>query len=171
MQRITISFDDALANTFDEYLGARGYQSRSEGVRDLVRGAVEHWKGERRESPNSVAVLSYIYDRNTRELAERLSKMHHAHHDLVLAVTQTPLDHAHSLVSVILNGATDKVRELADRVRAERGVTFGSLNLTGVDLVEHHVHSGDHSHPGHAHLSPTRLQVAGAISGQSARRK
>ena len=154
MQRVTISIDESLAETFDELLRERAYQSRSEGVRDLVRDAVERWRAERRDSAVCIANLSYIYSRQTRALAQRLSDMQHANHDLIVSTTQVRLDHEHSLESVLLKGATAKVRAFADLVRAERGVRFDSLNLVGVHADDHHHEPGDHTHHGHAHLHP-----------------
>lgn len=156
MQRITVSIDDALAESLDELVVARAYQSRSEGVRDLVRDAVEAWRADRSDSTHSVANLSYIYDRRTRALAQRLSELRHAHHELVAAVAQVHLDHDHTLESVMLNGETAAVRAFADKVRAERGVRFGAVNLVGVEPHDHHDHHEAHSHANHSHLSPRR---------------
>ena len=156
MQRITISIDEALAGTFDEFLKARGYQSRSEGVRDLVRNAVRGWRDERDGRTHCVADLSYIYDRETRILAQRLSEVQHAHHDLIISTHVMRLDHRHSMESVFLRGETEKVRAFAEQVLAERGVRFGSINLVGVDPDDAHVHDDDHEHVGHAHLHPSQ---------------
>ncbi len=73
MQRITISIDEALGERFDALIRARGYQSRSEAMRDLVRQAVEDDRQERLSSDHCVANLSYVYDHHTRELAQRLT--------------------------------------------------------------------------------------------------
>ncbi len=154
MQRITISVDEALAAEFDTYLQARGYQSRSEGVRDLVREAVDRWSVESGDTGHCVAVLSYVFNPETRALAARLSALSHANHDLVASMTQTPLDHDNSLCSLMLKGAVTKVRALADAIRAERGVRFGALNLVAVEPGDTHHRPGDHVHHDHAHLSP-----------------
>ncbi len=138
MQRITISIDEDLAESFDRMIQARGYQSRSEGVRDVVR----------------VAGLSYVYNRRTRALPQRLSELQHEAHDLVVATTQMPMDHDHTLETVLLRGEAAMVRAFADKVCAERGVRFGALNLISVVLSEDHDHPDAHSHAGHAHLSP-----------------
>jgi CopG family nickel-responsive transcriptional regulator len=37
MQRLTISLSDELAQAFDEWMTRRGYSSRSEAVRDMLR--------------------------------------------------------------------------------------------------------------------------------------
>lgn len=102
MERFTISLDASLASQFDELIAARGYVNRSEAVRDLIRGAIEH--DRRREPPSGhcVANLSYVYNHHERELAERLTGLQHDHHDLTVAAMHSHLDHDNCLESVIL---------------------------------------------------------------------
>jgi len=154
MQRVTISVDDILADEFDTVSRARGYQSRSEAVRDLVRAAVnEHRLGQ--GGGHCVANLSYIYNHHTRVLATRLMDMQHGHHDLVLATTHVHLDHEHCLETVMLKGAVEQVRAFADEIQAERGVRYAQLNIVPVDLTaDHPSHDHPHHHDAHAHLSP-----------------
>ena len=154
MQRVTISIDESLGKMFDEMVAARGYRSRSEGVRDLVREAVEAWSKEGKGSNQCVANLSYVFSRQTRLLAQRLSELQQNTHDIVVATTQMHLDHDHTLECVLLKGAADDVRKLADTIRAERGVRFGALNLISVNSNDEHDHVDAHHHIGRAHLSP-----------------
>ena len=156
MQRVTMSLDEALAEEFDELVKARGYQNRSEAVRDLMRQAVETRRLEKNKSKYCVANLSYIFNHHERALAERLTEVQHAHHDLVVASTHVHLDHENCLESVMLKGPTKAVRSFADQVRVERGVRFGNLNLVSVDPGDRHQGQGEHSHRGHGHLSPRR---------------
>ncbi len=46
MQRITITIDDDLAQEIDKLAQARGYQNRSETVRDLVRAGIAHTRSD-----------------------------------------------------------------------------------------------------------------------------
>ncbi len=154
MQRITISIDDHLAEALDRMIGERAYQSRSEAMRDMLRDAIERWRQENSQSAHCVANLSYVFDRRVRSLPQRLADLQHAHHDLVAATMLVRLDHDHSLESVMLKGPTDAVRDFADRIRAERGVRFGTINLLDVETDDHHDQPGSHDHHGHAHLSP-----------------
>lgn len=156
MQRITISLDEALSGELDEMARERRYPSRSEAMRDLVRDGLERWREEQCEGTHCVANLSFIVDRRTRMLSQRLAEMQHAHHDLVASSTVVRLDHYHSLESVILKGTTAAVRAFADKVRAERGIRFGAINLLQVSPTEEHDHAEDHVHSGHHHLSPVR---------------
>ncbi len=155
MQRITISIDEALGESFDALVRARGYQSRSEAVRDLVRQAVEDDRQEQAGSGHCVANLSYVYDHHTRELAQRLTDIGHEHHDLVVATTHVHLDHESCFESTILKGPAPAVLYFVNGVRAQRGVRYSALNLVGVDLNDHH-HGESHSHHGLSHLTPPR---------------
>lgn len=155
MQRITISLDDPLGEALDSFLNSKGYLSRSEGVRDIVRDAMGRHNDDAGAHKHSVANLSYIYDRRVRRLASRLSEMQHAHHNLIASATSVPLDHSSSLESIMLHGATVKLREFADSVLAQRGVRSLLLNIIGVEPSDRHAHAHDHKHTGNAHLSPT----------------
>jgi CopG family nickel-responsive transcriptional regulator len=156
MQRVTISIEESLAGTFDDLVAETGYQNRSEAVRDLVRQAVETRRLQTAPGVFCVASLSYVYDYLTRDIASRLARIAHDNHDLVVSITQFPLDHATCFVSAILKGPTGAVRALAGRIRAERGVRFGDINLISVEPNETHAESDGHRHHGHAHLSPHR---------------
>ena len=154
MQRITISVSDGLGLALEDIRRERGYQSRSEAVRDLVRAGIEHWRSENVDGAICVANLSYVFDRRTRELTQRLAEMQHAHHDLVVTTNAIRLDHFHTMESVFLKGPTASVRAFADGVRSERGVRSGSVNLLLVDPNDEHEHASGHVHQDHSHLSP-----------------
>ena len=138
MHRITISLDDPLTEALDSFLESKGYQSRSEGVRDIVRDAMGRDNIESAAHKHSVANLSYIYDRKVRQLASRLSELQHSHHDLIASATSVPLDHSTTLESVMLHGSTAALREFADSVQAQRGVRSLLLNLIGVKRDDRH---------------------------------
>jgi len=132
MQRLTISLDADLAAAFDAFAIERGYQSRSEAMRDLVRQAVDARDLDADPTGLCVATLSYIYDHHVRDLAARLTAIGHDHHDLVVSTTHAHLDFRDCLETTILKGPTEAVRTLANKIRAERGVRFGALNIVGV---------------------------------------
>jgi CopG family nickel-responsive transcriptional regulator len=154
MQRITISLEDELADALDTFLNARGYQSRSEGIRDLVREAMTRPSEVGARHSHCVANLSYIYNHRVRALASKLADFQHAHHDLIASTTLMHLDHDNSLESVMLKGRTKAVLAFSHRVGAERGVRSNLVNLIGVKPHDQHHEPHDHEHHGHDHLSP-----------------
>lgn len=147
MERFTISLDESLAHEFDTLIQARSYANRSEAVRDMLRRELESHRLAREEAPFCVASLSYVYNHHERRLSERLTKLQHDAHDLVVSTMHVHLDHDHCLETLFLRGATTEVRAIAESISAERGVRHASLNLVPVESegVHRHVHSRPHT--------------------------
>ena len=150
MDRFTISLDENLANAFDELIRERGYASRSEAVRDILRTHLQRSAEKRNDRGACVANLSYVYNHHERELAERLTRIQHAHHELTVSSMHAHLDHEQCIETVILKGPVKRVREFAEEIIAERGVRHGTLNLVNVELGAPHTHDGTT----HRHLKP-----------------
>jgi CopG family nickel-responsive transcriptional regulator len=143
-ERFTISLDAGLARQFDRYIRAKGYDNRSEAVRDLLRHVLEHERLEGEQAPFCIAALSYVYNHHERDLAERVVDRQHEHHDLCVSTMHAHLDHDNCLETVILRGPTRDVRRFAEALIAERGIRHGSLNMVPADLTaggHRHVHS------------------------------
>ncbi|GAP38834.1 nickel-responsive transcriptional regulator NikR [Piscinibacter sakaiensis] len=146
MERFTISLDDALAQAFDRWIAERAYANRSEAVRDLLRAELERAHQDSDAALHCVASLSYVYNHHERDLAERLTALQHAHHDLTVASMHAHLDHEHCLETVLLRGPARAVRSLADALCAQRGVHHGKLNLISVEVE---AAADAHGAPGH----------------------
>ncbi|PWT70782.1 MAG: nickel-responsive transcriptional regulator NikR [Proteobacteria bacterium] len=157
MERFTISLSESLARQFDELIHRKGYQNRSEAVRDLVRAELENFRLQQNEAPYCIASLSYVYNHHARDLAERLTNLQHEHHHVVLSTMHVHLDHDNCMETLILRGSTEQVSRFANQLMAEPEVRHGRLNLVPVDLDEHHDHRHTHDHThaqGHVHSRP-----------------
>jgi len=128
MQRITITIDDELVEQLDQYAKDRGYQNRSEAMRDLARSGLQgsqvNLKADNRER---VVALLYVYDHHVRELPDRLTKKFHHHHDLSLASMHVHLDESTCLEAAILRGPGKDVAHFSEHLIAERGVRNGQI--------------------------------------------
>jgi len=157
MQRVTITLDDALTSAFEGYMTRRGYGNRSEAIRDLIRDRLQAEQLAGRPEGACVATLSYSYNHHERELAARLTKAHHDHHDLTVSTMHVHLSHDHCLETVILRGPSNQVQTFADAVIAQPGVHHGHLAMLPVSSSEEaHPHgaSKTDAHPPHLHLEP-----------------
>jgi CopG family nickel-responsive transcriptional regulator len=130
LTRISISLEGALLEAFDARNAAKGYATRSEAIRDLIRDCLlraeaEHATGEQ------VAVVSLVYDHHARELAARLIDKQHHHHDLVVSSLHVHLGERHCLEVSVLRGPMDQVRHLGDELLATKGVLHGEMIFTG----------------------------------------
>ena len=151
MQRITISIDDDLLAAIDRFSDRRGYASRSEALRDMVREAALREDVSTDDDTPSIAALTYVYEHHTRDLARRLTESQHAHHDLSVACLHVHVDHQDCLEVAVLRGGARTIRRFADTVVTQRGVRHGHLQIIPLGGEEPgHGHRHDHEHE-HAH--------------------
>lgn len=152
MQRVTVTLDDDIMAEIDRLMKLRGYQNRSEAIRDLARAGIRQANEEAGSSKDCVAALVYVYDHEARELSKRLARSFHEHHDLSLATMHIHLDHETCMEVTVLKGKTAAVRHLADHVVAERGVRYGRLLTVPVAVDDQlHPHGAEPAHR-HRHL-------------------
>jgi CopG family nickel-responsive transcriptional regulator len=153
MQRITVTIDDELLAAIDKVSARRGYQNRSEAIRDLARTGLAEIEERSPADHQGVAALFYVYDHEGRELAKRLTRASHDHHDLSLATMHVHLDHDSCLEVAVLRGAMSEIRHFAERVIAERGVRHGKLVSVPVDFeTASHAHGERGSRHLHTHV-------------------
>ncbi|MDR5884145.1 nickel-responsive transcriptional regulator NikR [Caballeronia sp. LZ032] len=152
MQRISITIDDDLLDVVDALMEARGYNSRSEAFRDIVRESASREREQAPEQP-CVATLTYVYDHATRDLARRVTQAHHDRHDLAVASLRVHLDHESVLESSVLRGRATDLRAFADSLSSQRGVRYANLHTIPV-IVERteHSHGASTGHHDHLHV-------------------
>jgi CopG family transcriptional regulator, nickel-responsive regulator len=150
MQRVTITVDDELMLELDRIIAARGYQNRSEAIRDLARAGIRQAAETLDKQRDCVAALVYVYDHNARQLSKRLADTFHNHHELSLASMHAHLDHDSCMEITILRGKADQVQHFGEHVIAERGVRHGRIVLVPTEgLIKPHTHADGtvHEHP------------------------
>src|SRR5436190_11538595 len=129
LMRVSISLEEPLLQAFDKLIEGKGYATRSEAIRDLIRDLIikqeaGHKKGEQ------VAVVSMVYDHHARELAAKLIDMQHHHHDLVVSTLHVHLGERHCLEVSVLRGPGHDVKHLGDELLATKGVLHGEITFT-----------------------------------------
>ena len=130
LTRISISLESALLDAFDDTIvEAKGYATRSEAIRDLIRERLIR-EEEQSAAGDGVAVVTLVYDHHARELAARLIDKQHHHHDLVVSSLHVHLGARHCLEVSVLRGPMEKVRHLGEELLATKGVLHGDVRFT-----------------------------------------
>lgn len=126
MVRFTVSLPEALLGELDRRVITRGYQNRSEYVRDLIREQLleDHWRSGRKEM---VGVLTITYDHHQRHLTERLMDLQHNRFVNVLCTTHVHLDHDTCLEAIILKGRPTEIERLSKEIGGLKGVRLAKL--------------------------------------------
>ena len=155
MERVTISMSDEFAAELSAFMDSAGYTNRSEALRDLARLGLQHARLNADSGGECFATLSYVFNHQTRELPKRLTGAHHDHHHLHVATMHVHLDHENCLEVAVLRGKAGAVRDFANGVIAERGVTHGQVSFIPVTLdAQAHRHGGDNHAGNHLHAHP-----------------
>jgi CopG family transcriptional regulator, nickel-responsive regulator len=153
MQRITITLEDELLEAVDMMIARRGYQNRSEAIRDLTRAGMAELDERSLADQQGVAALVYVYDHEGRALARRLTRAFHDHHDLSMATMHVHLDHESCLEVAVLRGAMSDIRDFAGNLISERGVRHGRLVTVPVEVeAASHAHGGRGQRHLHTHV-------------------
>ncbi|OMH40153.1 nickel-responsive transcriptional regulator NikR [Desulfurobacterium indicum] len=129
--RFGISIDGKLLEKFDEYIEKKGYVSRSEAVRDLIRNAlIEESVGEDKEVFGTITI---VFDHHQKELEDKLTDIEHKHLENIISSLHVHIDHHHCMETIVVKGKASEIRELADRIISQKGVKHGKLVVTGIE--------------------------------------
>lgn len=127
--RLSLSLPNGLAAELDRLVAEKSAASRSALVADLVRAeVVEH--RSRRGKQEIAGAITLVYDHHARNLQAKLTDLQHDSEGLIVSVMHVHLSHHDCLETLVVRGAADKVRTLADRLAAVRGVKHGKLTIT-----------------------------------------
>ncbi len=127
--RFGVSLDEKLLRQFDRLIDRKGYANRSEAIRDLIREALvrEQWEIG---TEDAVGTITLVYDHETRDLADKLTDLQHAHYESIVSTLHVHLDPHHCLEVLVLRGTARTLKEIADRLIGTRGVKHGTFSAT-----------------------------------------
>ncbi len=127
--RFGISIKDDLLLRFDRLIADKGYDNRSEAIRDLIRNALVEDDLSHGEE-EAIGTISMVYDHHTRDLADKLTEHQHSHHKEIISALHIHLDHHHCLEVVVAKGSATEIKRLADELIGTKGVKHGRLMMT-----------------------------------------
>ncbi|RPJ49450.1 MAG: nickel-responsive transcriptional regulator NikR [Candidatus Latescibacterota bacterium] len=124
--RFSVSLAGDLLQELDRKMLGRGYASRSELVRDLIRERMveEKWQDARREV---VGVLTISYDHHQKDLTEKIVEIQHRRYVNILCATHVHLDHDNCLEVIIIRGRPPEIEKLGIEIGGIRGVRCAKL--------------------------------------------
>jgi len=128
VDRIGVSLDKELLSEFDKFIDGRGYQSRSEAIRDLVRQRISEDKLENPTS-NAVATVCLVYDHHAANLMKKLTSLQHNHLLQAISSTHIHISQHDCLEMIVLKGRIGQIKKVADSMISLKGVKLGKINL------------------------------------------
>ncbi len=136
IERFTVSMDGPLLEEFDRRNQEMGYDNRSEAIRDLVRDCLDKRRMWVSDNVRVVATVTLIYDHHVSEITDRLNEIQHDHGELVVCSLHVHLTHHDCMEVIVLRGNADKVKDIAHRMIAQKGVKHGKAILTSEEETD-----------------------------------
>ena len=125
--RFSVSLEKELLDKFDRQISRDKYPTRSKAVADLIRNSLikKQWA----TGKEVAGAIILVYDHHKRGLTNKLTGIQHDFHHLIVSSQHIHLDHHNCLEIVVVKGAPANVESLARRLKATKGVKYGSLAM------------------------------------------
>ncbi len=126
--RIGVSLEPELLKEFDSSISKKGYVSRSEAIRDLVRDSLaeSEWKND---EEYMTGVIVMVYDHSISNVGEKLTEIQHQHIGHVNTTIHVHLDEDLCMEILIAEGKLGSLKRLASEITSLKGVLRGRLTM------------------------------------------
>ncbi|UCE91916.1 MAG: hypothetical protein JSV90_01860 [Methanobacteriota archaeon] len=115
---VSLSIPRELLVRFDEVLTSKGFNSRSDGMREAIRSFVDEAEWERSDGANQL-VITAIYDEHGPR--GELSVLQHRYEEIQMML-HLHLERGQCMELIIARGPNTALREILRKVRKIRGV-------------------------------------------------
>jgi CopG family transcriptional regulator, nickel-responsive regulator len=134
LKRFGVSMEANLLRKFDHLVMQRGYENRSEAIRDLVRDSLiqQAWDAEDEIVAGTILLF---YNHHQRNLSEEMTAIQHNSHHLILATTHFHLNHDSCLELIVVKGKVKEIQMLSDQLTCLKGVEYGKFTVAPVGKV------------------------------------
>jgi CopG family nickel-responsive transcriptional regulator len=134
IERIGVSLEKDLLSTFDGLIAKRGYPSRSEAIRDLIRQQISD---ERLANPKAeaVAAVFLVYTHHSTKLMAMLTDLQHSHLLQTISSMHIHLDEHNCLEVIVLRGQVSEINRTAENLISLKGVKLGRISLLATDAA------------------------------------
>ncbi len=125
VKRFGVSLENTILEKLDQFVTRRRFPNRSQAIRYLIEQATISDKWNEDEDVAGSIVL--VYNHKKRELSSQTTSLQHEYHCLVLSVQHVHLNDDFCLETIAVKGKAGKLRKLADKLIAIKGIKHGEL--------------------------------------------
>ncbi|MBU4076872.1 MAG: nickel-responsive transcriptional regulator NikR [Euryarchaeota archaeon] len=122
LSRIGVSLPENLLEKFDEIITKRGYSSRSEGIRDAIRGYIRYYDWMSEVQGERIGILSMTYDHSQRGVVTSLLDIEHEFSGITRSAVHVHISHDECMEVLMLHGEGRDVKAVAEKIMALKGV-------------------------------------------------
>ncbi|ACI19256.1 nickel-responsive transcriptional regulator NikR [Dictyoglomus thermophilum] len=129
--RFGVSVEEDLLENFDKIIENKGYNSRSEAIRDLMRDYIikEKWNIKSEKVAGSI---SLIYEHDVYGLSEKLTDIQHHYHDVIISTLHVHLDEKNCMEVILVRGKVEKIKKLYNEISSLKWVRHTNISITDI---------------------------------------
>ena len=133
--RFSVSLPEELFDELNSRVDSRGYPSRSEYIRDLIREKIvsDKWSDEADKS-EVFGVICIAYDHHQSDLLENLMELEHHAKVEVVCTNHLHVDTHNCLETINVRGKRREIEKFSAKIGGLKGVKFS--NLVKVAITE-----------------------------------
>ncbi len=127
--RVTISIPDALHCQFEELMTERGFVNRSQAIAEVLTQHIADYYSLKGNTLMA-GTITLFYDHKRPGIKQHISDIQHEHIREVISSLHVLLQNTCTMEVILVQGASKRLRQIANRLLAVKGVMSGRLNLT-----------------------------------------
>ncbi len=122
MTVISITLPPDLLRKFDDFIGTKGYYSRSEAFRDAVRGLIAESEFAKLQTEDVAATIMVTCDYERKDVDLKMSEIRHQFDDVVIENVHRHIGDKYCLEIFITQGSNSRILSLINRLRGMHGI-------------------------------------------------
>jgi CopG family nickel-responsive transcriptional regulator len=134
VERVGVSLEKGLLSAFDDLIARKGYPSRSEAIRDLIRQEISESQLDDPQA-TAVAAVFLVYNHHATKLMGMLTDLQHSHLLQTISSMHIHLDEHNCLEVIVLRGQVGQIKKTAEHLISLKGVNFGRINLVATEIA------------------------------------
>jgi CopG family nickel-responsive transcriptional regulator len=137
LSRVSISLPSNLLRDLDRMVEARGFESRSQAINDMLHQSITGHQYERGDDV-MVGIIALFYKNSVKGLQKVLADLQVRYIDEVISSLHVHLEHNHTMEVVLVQGPACKLQTIADQMTSRKGVVSGKIHLVAALIPQLH---------------------------------
>ena len=131
IRRFGVSLEEELLDELDKLVRRELFPNRSRAIRFLIKKNIVEEKWDTDSIVAGAVVI--VYDHSNQELHKRINGLQHEYNCLILSGQHIHLDDRNCLEVVAVRGTAFKLKKLANKFKALKGIRHSELVMSGTD--------------------------------------
>jgi CopG family nickel-responsive transcriptional regulator len=137
ISRISMSLPGDLLRDLDHMVKARGFESRSQAINDMLHQSIVGYRHECGDDV-MVGIVALFYNNSVKGLQKQLADLQVRYIDEVISSLHVHLMHNQTMEVVLVQGPARKLQTIADQMTSRRGVISGRIHLVAALIPQIH---------------------------------